>query len=171
MAGLSLTRWFQPQVRLLEGPPGSGDEYADALLAHLLSDFHAGDGHRLALQWLYRLFVAEAAEGGGEGGAREGGAYERTLTSLVAGLLSTLPYKDRAVSKLLAAAPQLSACVLVTLDDLCHARVDSLPPPPPVRLDLTRSRESPLGAERASVCKPPLATQKGCWINTDMSVK
>ena len=96
---------------------------------------------------------------------------QRTLTSLVAGLLSTLPYKDRAVSKLLAAAPQLPACVLVTLDDLCHARVDSLPPPPPVRLDLTRSRESPLGAERASVCKPPLATQKGCWINTDMSVK
>jgi len=107
------------QVRLLEGPPGSGDELADALLTHMLADWHEGDGHTLALQWLYRLWVAEArgrrdgADGAAAGeeraaGAREGGAYERTLTALVTGLLSTLPYKDRALAKLLAAAPQVS---------------------------------------------------------------
>lgn len=135
--------WTCIQVRLLEGPPGSGDELADALLKHMLADWHAGDGHTLALQWLYRLWVAEArgggdgggggGGGGGEegagGGAREGGAYERTLTALVAGLLTTLPYKDRALAKLLAAAPQVNPPAHSRLTD-CAVRlhVESNPP-------------------------------------------
>lgn len=49
---------------MLEKAPMSGDTYADELLEHLLTDYHASDGHALAMHWLFQLFVKEAVRDG-----------------------------------------------------------------------------------------------------------
>eukprot|EP00976_Prorocentrum_cordatum_P027795 564290-Prorocentrum_minimum.AAC.1 len=35
----------------------AGDPFADDLLKHLTDDYHNRDGHQVALQWLYHLYV------------------------------------------------------------------------------------------------------------------
>ena len=68
-------------VRLLEGVPAAGeDAFADSLLTHVLTDYHAQDGPALFTAWLFRLWVREqlggaaAAQAGVRGGSGQGRA-------------------------------------------------------------------------------------------------
>lgn len=85
----------------------------------------AGEGSELAA---HSGRLSAGTQGGAGRVVREGGVYERTLMAIAEGLLRKLPYKDRALAKLLAEVPHLPPRALALLESLCCARVDSLPP-------------------------------------------